>query len=115
MCYNNKNSRVFICDRENDRIQIFDDNGNFLEEWTDISKPGDIWIHDDLIYCVEQGPHGGVSIWNHGGEVLSRWKVDEEPGKGSILGGHGITVDSEGSIYVTEIGDGERVSKFVRV
>ena len=41
--------------------------------------------------------------------------MDEEPGKGSILGGHGITVDSEGSIYVTEIGDGERVSKFVRV
>ena len=110
-----KNSRIIICDRENDRIQIFDDQGNFIEEWTDISKPGDVWVHDDLVYCVEQGDHGGVSIWTLDGEVVSRWKIDEDPGKGSILGGHGITVDSEGSIYVTEIGNGERVSKFVRV
>ena len=72
-------------------------------------------MHEDLVYCVEQGDHGGVSIWTLDGEVVSRWKIDEDPGKGTILGGHGITVDSEGSIYVTEIGNGERVSKFVRV
>jgi hypothetical protein len=110
-----KDSRVIICDRENDRIQIFDDSGHFLEEWTDLSKPGDVWINNDLVYCVEQGGHGGVSIWTLGGDLVSRWKIDESPGKGTILGGHGIAVDSTGSIYVTEIGDGERVSKFVRV
>lgn len=107
--------RVLICDRENDRIQLFNSDGDFLEEWTDLSSPGDVWIHEDHIYCIEQGPHGGVSIWTLDGDVVSRWKIDEEPGKGSITDGHGITVDSEGSIYVTEIGNGERVSKFVRV
>ena len=107
--------RILICDRENDRIQLFNSDGDFLEEWTDLSSPGDVWIHEDHIYCIEQGPHGGVSIWTLDGDVVSRWKIDEEPGKGSITDGHGITVDSEGSIYVTEIGNGERVSKFVRV
>ena len=107
--------RVLICDRENDRIQLFNSDGDFLEEWTDLSSPGDVWIHEDHIYCIEQGPHGGVSIWTLDGDVVSRWKIDEEPGKGSITDGHGITVDSEGSIYVTEIGNGERVSKFVKV
>jgi len=109
-----KHSRVIICDRENDRIQLFQDDGTFIEEWTNVSKPGDIWIHDDLIYCVEQGEHGGVSIWTLNGDLVSRWKIDEHPGKSTLISGHGITVDSEGSIYVTEIGGGERVSKFVR-
>jgi len=107
--------RIIICDRENDRIQLFDSEGSFLEEWTDMSSPGDVWIHEDHIYCIEQGPHGGVSIWTLDGEVVSRWKINEEPGRGSITDGHGITVDKEGSIYVTEIGTGEKVSKFRKI
>ena len=74
--------RVLICDRENDRIQLFNSDGDFLEEWTDLSSPGDVWIHEDHIYCIEQGPHGGVSIWTLDGDVVSRWKIDEAPGKG---------------------------------
>ncbi len=108
--------RVIICDRENNRIQIFDGEGNFLEEWTDLEAPGDLWIHDNIIYVVEQGAGTGVSIWTLDGELLSRWRgSDEGAAAGSVIGGHGICVDSKGSIYVTEIGQGERVSKFVRV
>ncbi|MCH7653163.1 MAG: hypothetical protein IIB14_05745 [Chloroflexi bacterium] len=108
-------NRVFICDRENDLIQIFDDQGNFLEQWTDLVRPGDVWFLNDIVYVIESGPEGGVSIWDLDGNVLSRWHVNEPAGEGTILGGHGITVDSHGSIYVTEIGSGNRVSKFVRV
>jgi hypothetical protein len=108
-------SRIYICDRENNRIQLFDDDGNFLEEWTDLSAPGDIWFLNDLAYVIEQGPNGGVSIWTLDGDVVSRWKVNEGPGRGTLIGGHGICVDSQASIYVTEIGRGERVSKFVKV
>ena len=108
-------NRVFICDRENDLIQIFDDQGNFLEEWTDLVRPGDVWFLNDIVYVIESGPEGGVSVWDLDGNVLSRWHVNEPDGEGTILGGHGITVDSHGSIYVTEIGSGNRVSKFVRV
>ena len=56
-----------------------------------------------------------MSIWTLGGELLSRWHGDRGAGQGTVIGGHGLCADSHGSIYVTEIGRGERVSKFVRV
>ena len=108
-------SRVLVCDRENDRIQLFDGEGNFLEEWTDVVMPGDIWIEDDVVYVVEQRPGNGVSIWTLDGELITRWRGDEGPGKGTISAGHGICVDSHGSIYVTEIGDAQRVQKYQRL
>jgi len=107
-------SRVIICDRENDRIQIFDDQGNFIEEWTDVVRPGDVWIKDDVIHVIESGPEGGVSLWDLDHNLITRWGSND-PEEGLILAGHGICVDSEGSIYVTEIGRGSRVSKFARV
>ena len=107
-----RSSRVFICDRENDRVQIFDDEGNFLEQWTDLQKPGDLWIRDDIVYVIEQGVGNGVSIWTLDGALITRWRGNEGPGQGTLIGGHGICVDSQGSIYVTEIGQGNRVSKF---
>ena len=110
-----KDSRVFICDRENNRIQVFDDQGSFLEEWTDLVAPGDIWIHDDIVYVVEQGGGNGVSIWMLDGTLITRWRGNQGAGEGTVIGGHGLCVDSHGSIYVTEIGRGQRVSKFVRV
>ena len=107
-------SRVFICDRENHRIQVFDDQGNFLEQWTDLVAPGDLWIKDDEVYVVEQGGGCAVSIWTLDGELITRWKGSEGPGKGTLKAAHGICVDSQGSIYVTEIGDAQRVQKFQR-
>ena len=100
---------MYICDRENDRIQIFSDNGEFIEEWTDLQKPGDIWIHNDDVYVVEQGSLGtcGVSIWSLDGDLITRWR--------GIQAGHGICVDSRGNIYVTEIGEADQVSKFERI
>ena len=106
-------SRVIICDRENDRIQLFDDAGNFIEEWTDVVRPGDVWIKDDVIHVIESGTEGGVSLWDLDHNLITRWKSND-PEQGLILGGHGICVDSAGSIYVTEIGAGQRVSKFAR-
>ena len=107
-------SRIFICDRENDRIQIFDDSGVFLEEWTDVVRPGDVWIQNDTVFVIESGPQGGVSIWDLDHNLLSSWRSNE-PEEGTILGGHGLCADSDGNVYVTEIGQGQRVTKFQRV
>ena len=110
-----RHGRVFICDRENNRLQLFDGEGRFLEEWTGLRMPGDLWIADDTVYVVEQGPGSGVSIWTLDGAPIARWYGDEGAGRGTVMDGHGICVDSEGSIYVTEIGESRRVSKFRRV
>ena len=84
------------------------ETGGVVESCTAIGSDG-------TVYVVEQGPGSGVSIWDIDGTLITRWYGNEGEGKDTILDGHGICVDSEGSIYVTEIGSGERVSKFKRV
>ena len=42
--------RVYIADRENHRIQIFDDQGNYLEQWNNLHRPCGLHIRDDLVY-----------------------------------------------------------------
>ena len=46
--------RVFVADRENNRIQIFDDGGNFLEQWLGLARPCDIYIDaDEALYVPD--------------------------------------------------------------
>ena len=106
--------RVFVCDREADRVQVFDGSGGFIEEWTDLSGPSDLWIRDDVVYVVEQLKRPGVSIWTVEGELITRWRGESGPAKGVHTSSHGVCVDSQGSIYVTELG-GDKVLKFQRI
>ena len=110
-----KNGRVYVCDRENNRIQIFDDQGGYLEQWTDVAMPGDLWFVGDVVYVVEQGVEGGVSIWNLEGELITRWRGSDTDEGRTVQSGHGICVDSQGSIYVTELPPRECVTKFQRL
>jgi len=110
--------RVYVCDRENDRVQIFDEEGQFLHEWADLTRPMDIFLASDgLLYLIETKgrkppfPPPKVSVWTRDGQMLSRWEVDDV----NILNGaHGVTVDSCGDIYVGEA-LGSRLQKFARV
>lgn len=95
--------RIFVCDREGDRIQIFNAEGRFLEQWTDLNGPSDLWI-TDVVYVVEQLGRPGVSIWTLDGELITRWYGDSGPAEGVFTSSHGVCVDSHGSIYVTELG-----------
>ena len=111
-----KTGRVLVCDRENDRVQIFDPDGKHMETWEDVIAPGDVWITDDnTVYVVEQGGGGGrVSVFSPEGELLSRFAGSQG---GVLEAPHGICVDGEGSVYVAEIGSGnqgQRLQKFAR-
>ncbi len=110
-----KTGRVLVCDRENDRIQLFDPDGEFIEEWNDLEMPGDVWVTDDnTIYVAEQGGYGHVSVWSPDGKRISRFSGASG---GVLQAPHGICVDDEGSVYVAEIGGedrGQRLQKFVR-
>ena len=106
-------SRVFICDRENDRIQIFDDQGQFLEAWTDLLMPQDLWIRDGIVYVAESHDESvGLSIWTLDGDLVTRWRESEGTGKGTLGAAHGIAVDAESSIYATDV---DWVRKFRRL
>ena len=71
--------------------------------------PNDLCIRDGLAYVAEGGQW--VSVRTLDGQVVARLGGDESIFKS----GHGITVDAEGSIYVTEIIRNQRVTKLQRV
>ena len=99
-------STVFVCDRENHRIQVFDGDGEFQSIWTDIQRPMDISEGKDGLLYVSEGSRDDspsrFSILDKQGTVLGRFNA---------RGGHGSWVDSHGDIYV---GTPTSVDKYVR-
>jgi DNA-binding beta-propeller fold protein YncE len=111
--------RVFVCDDENDRIQIFDQDGGFLEEWK-FANPSGLCIHDDVVYVLELQPFAGaqrgsgrISLWTLDRDFIASWNGSDGDGE-LMIGPHDLCVDHAGSIYVCE-GRGQRVSKFVLI
>jgi DNA-binding beta-propeller fold protein YncE len=101
--------KVYVCDRENHRLQVFTLDGEFLDIWTDIQRPMDISVDKEGILYVSEGSVNGssarVSILDTAGKVLARFNC-----RGP---GHGSWVDSHGDIYVGLNNPGG-VDKFVR-
>ena len=110
---------VYIADRENHRVQVFDTNGNFQTQWVNLSRAACVYVdqrgREDLVYVGEyfcgistnsMGTHLGprVSVFDTKGNLLGRLGEDpygEEPGR--FFSPHGIAVDSRGDIYVAEV------------
>lgn len=107
--------RVLVADRSNNRIQIFDTEGRYQDEWGDLRQPDTIHIDGDgILYIAELEQR--ISILDGDGKLLSRWgrgeRVDEP---GEFLGcPHGICTDSRGDLYVSEVQTDGRFQKFVR-
>jgi len=108
-------NRLMVADRENNRIQFFTLDGEYIEEWGDLLQPDTIYIDDDdLVYIAELGQR--ISIMTLDGEVISQWGSE----RGSSVPGefmacpHGIWLDSHGDIYVGEVQADARLQKFIR-
>ncbi len=112
--------RVFVADRENDRIQIFGLTGEFIEEWTHVQRPTGLFIRDGLVYVselwwipgmrsmrrgmIEKDEPGRVTVMDMSGEVLARFgHTGERTAQGNFIAPHGICADSNGDIYVLEV------------
>jgi NHL repeat len=125
--------RVYVADRNNTRIQVFDQGGQFLDEWRDIivpwgfcvTKNDEIWVcgsspmpwrrTDEALGCP---PKDQIFVkFDVNGKVLQLWTVPkgtdgrEQPGDCNWV--HGVAVDSQGNIYATDI-IGKRAQKFVK-
>ena len=55
--------RVFVGDRGNNRIQIFDQYGTFLEQWTHFGPPSSIFIDPDDVIYVTDTQTGATPEW----------------------------------------------------
>ncbi len=108
-----KQGRVYVADRTNQRVQIFDQNGKFLGKWTDVGAPWglDYVARENAIYMCD-GVNNRIVKLNLDGQVLG---VLSSYGKvqGKLDYPHSIAVDSTGAIYVAEIKNW-RVQKFAK-
>jgi len=105
--------RVVVCDRENFRVQVFNEDGRFVDQWH-MHRPMSITSDSAFIYVgeggappVQQGvPNLGqrVVVLDHSGQEVTRFgnKVAGE-GFDQFLAPHGIAVDSHGDVYVAEV------------
>jgi DNA-binding beta-propeller fold protein YncE len=98
-----KKGRVLVADRHNDRIQIFDSQGKFLTQWTDVSLPTDIFIDkDETVYVSEITPR--ISIFNIDGKLLARWGNEgRDKDNPLFVTLHSVAVDSHGDMYTAEV------------
>jgi sugar lactone lactonase YvrE len=108
-----RQGRVLVCDRENDRVQVFDQDGRLLRIWpTRLIGPAVFYVdRDDTVYVAEH--NGGlVSVLTLEGERLAQW------GHPDFRSCHSIWGDSRGDLYVVRPGTasrGRRVVKHVRI
>jgi DNA-binding beta-propeller fold protein YncE len=102
--------RVLVADRENQRIQVFDRDGNLLAQWKESGSPYGLFRAGDRLF-VADGVANWIKVLNLDGKALGRFG-EKGAGPGQLQLPHMLCVDSEGSVYVTEI-TGKRVQKFV--
>lgn len=106
--------RVWVCDRDNHRIQIFDADGNFLEEWAGLNAPDAVCFDptEDIVYIAHL--YYQVSIYTLDRELITEWGGNRSSNRaGEFLGWpHGIWVDSRGDLYVSEVNTENRIQKF---
>ncbi len=108
---------VYVADRENHRVQIFDAKGSYLAQWNNLHRPCGLFAdsRNGLFYIGEiptslavnaAVPNLGarVSILSSKGELVARIGgrfYGEKPGE--FLAPHGVAVDSHGDFYVAEV------------
>ena len=110
---------VYVADRENHRVQVFDGNGKFETQWNNLHRPSGLYMTSGacpICYIAELGPHlpvnidhpnigPRISVMDLKGNLLAT--VEATPargaGPGQFISPHGMAVDSHGDLYVGEV------------
>jgi hypothetical protein len=110
---------VYVADRENHRVQVFDGNGKFETQWVNMHRASGLCMDHHTptprFYVGEIGPDMAVnidmpgcgprvSIYTQKGELLARLGHEHAGlATGQFISPHGLAVDSRGDIYVGEV------------
>jgi DNA-binding beta-propeller fold protein YncE len=107
------NRHVFVNDRNNHRIQVFDENGKYLSEWRINADPSSLHLlyigQDHMVWTFDRSTNKMVQ-YDQQGHLKYAWgTMGAFPG--GLWGVHGMSVDSDGNLYLAEVDSG-RVQKF---
>lgn len=119
--------RLFVADRGNRRIQIFDQEGNHQDTWYQFSRISGLFIDDnDVLYAIDSESDDNYNPgWRKGLRVGSAktgevWYFVREHAseRASGMGGYGsmgegVTVDKNGVVYAGEVGPVKGLTKFI--
>jgi len=109
---------VYVADRENHRVQVFDGNGKYETQWNNLHRPCGLYMEPrrhPVCYIGELGPTMPVNrdvpnlgpritIVTHEGKLLGRLgDVRAGQAVNQFIAPHGMAVDSRGDIYVGEV------------
>lgn len=106
--------RLFVADRGNMRIQILDQEGTYLEEWKQFSRPSGLYIRDGLLYVADSESNGlpfaAHPGWKRGirigrvedGKVL--YRIPDPLEMQGTSAAEGVAVDARGDVYGGEVG-----------
>ncbi|HTR76539.1 MAG TPA: hypothetical protein VMH39_00440, partial [Gemmatimonadaceae bacterium] len=105
---------------------IFDQNGTFLDQWFQFSRPSGLFIKNDTLYCAdsESNDSRGHGMWKRGIRIgaVADGKViafipdvadANTPPSASTSGAEGVAVDAHGNIYGAEVGS-KSLKKYVK-
>jgi len=106
-----RQGRLIVGDRENDRIQIFDADGKHLATWPGFAPYGLAQDRDGTLFVADGRAHQVLQL-DAAGKVVGRFGR-EGTGPGEFSLPHMMTFDADGNLFVTEI-TGKRVQKLVR-
>ncbi|WP_397571855.1 peptidyl-alpha-hydroxyglycine alpha-amidating lyase family protein [Schlesneria sp. T3-172] len=106
-----KEQRVLVGDRENNRIQVFDTDGQWLATWKGFAPYGMAFDPEGRLF-VADGRACQVLLLDDQGKVVRRWGR-EGKSTGQFQMPHMLTFDASGNLYVAEI-NGKRLQKFIR-
>ena len=103
--------KIYVADRQNHRIQIFNMEGDFLEEWTGFKQPCHVFIDKEKrVYIPEL--QARMSVLDLKGNIVSRWGEEKSKAPGLFIAPHASWVDSYGDLYIAETLEGSRIQKF---
>jgi len=114
---------VYVCDRANDRIQVFRKDGTFVKEFRvspDTLQNGSVWdlvLSEDnaqkFIFMADGANGNIVTLDRETGKELAKWgRHGRQPGQFKWV--HNLAIDSKGNLYTAEVGFGRRAQKFRR-
>lgn len=95
------NDLLYVGDRQNRRIQIFNTEGVFINSWDQIGHPYGLVRHNDKFYMTE-GTKGTVIELSMDGKITGTFGSTGRE-SGQFNWPHAIAVDSKGNLYVTEL------------